>query len=169
MRLGYKMDTAFEEGFMTGKMKRSVNPVPDGYHTVTPYLTVPGLAKTIEFLKQAFGAETRGIMERPGGGIAHAEVKIGDSIIMMGEPDPKGPYPPMPCNLYMYVPDVDAVYAKAIQAGGKSLRQPTDEFYGDRSSGVEDPSGNFWWIGTHVEDVSMEELKKRMAAMGGQH
>jgi uncharacterized glyoxalase superfamily protein PhnB len=155
---------------MTGKMKRSVKPIPDGYHAVTPYLTVPGLAKTIEFLKQAFGAEVKEIMERPGGGVAHAEVKIGDSPIMMGEPDPNGPYAPRPCNLYLYVPDVDAVYARAIQAGGKSLREPKDEFYGDRGAGVEDPSGNYWWIGTHIEDVTPEELKKRMAAlMGGQH
>src|ERR1017187_8352394 len=103
---------AFKEGSMTGKMKRSVKPIPDGYHAVTPYLTVPGLAKTIEFLKQAFGAEVKEIMERPGGGVAHAEVKIGDSPIMMGEPDPKGPYAPRPCNLYLYVPDVDAVYER---------------------------------------------------------
>ena len=154
---------------MTGEMKRGVKPVPDGYHTVTPYLTVPGLAKTIEFLKQAFGAEVGDIMERPGGVIGHATVKIGDSMIMMGEPDPKGPYAPRPCNLYVYVPDVDAVYGRAIQAGGKSLREPTDEFYGDRGSGVEDPSGNYWWIGTHIEDVTREEIGRRLAAMGGQH
>jgi uncharacterized glyoxalase superfamily protein PhnB len=132
-------------------------------------LTVPGLAKTIEFLKQAFGAEVKEIMEKPGGVIGHAEVRIGDSPIMMGEPDPKGPYAPRPCNLYMYVPDVDAVYKRAIEAGGRSLRVPTDEFYGDRGAGVEDPSGNYWWIGTHIEDVSREELARRMAAMGGKH
>lgn len=154
---------------MTAKMQHTAKPVPDGYHSVTPYLTVPGLAKTIEFLKQAFGAETRGVMERPGGAIGHAEVKIGDSIVMMGEPDPNGPYAPRPCNLYMYVPDVDAVYARAMEAGAKSLREPTDEFYGDRSSGVEDPSGNYWWIATHVEDVSLEEIGRRLAAMGGKH
>jgi len=155
---------------MTAQPKRTVNPIPDGFHSVTPYITVPGLAKTIEFLKQAFGAEVKEIMERPGGVIGHAEVKIGDSPIMMGEPDPNGPYAPRPCNLYLYVPDVDAVYARAIAAGGKSLREPTDEFYGDRGAGVEDPSGNYWWLGTHIEDVSPEEIKKRMAAlMGGQH
>ena len=154
---------------MTGQAKRSVKPIPDGFHSVTPYLTAPGLAKTIEFLKQAFGAEVKEINES-GGAIRHAEVKIGDSPIMMGEPDPKGPYAPRPANLYLYVPDVDAVYARAIAAGGKSLREPKDEFYGDRGAGVEDPSGNYWWIGTHIEDVSPEELKRRMAAlMGGQH
>src|ERR1017187_5414557 len=100
---------AFKEGSMTGKMKRSAKPIPDGYHTVTPYLTVPGLAKTIEFLKQAFGAEVKGIMERPGGGIGHAEVKIGDSIIMMGEPDPIVPYAARTWNLSVYVADVHAV------------------------------------------------------------
>lgn len=155
---------------MTGQAKRKVNPIPEGFHSVTPYITVPGLAKTIEFLKQAFGAEVKGVNQRPDGGIAHAEVKIGDSPIMMGEPDPRGPYAPRPCNLYLYVPDVDAVYARAIAAGGKSLREPTDEFYGDRGAGVEDPSGNYWWIGTHIEDVSPEELERRMAAlMGGKH
>lgn len=155
---------------MTGQqMQRNVKPIPDGYHSVTPYITVPGLAKTIEFLKQAFGAEMMEVMERPGGAIAHAEAKIGDSMIMMGEPDPKGPYAPRPCNLYVYVPNVDEVYARAIQAGGKSLREPRDEFYGDRGAGVEDPSGNYWWIGTHIEDVSREELGRRMAAMAGQH
>jgi uncharacterized glyoxalase superfamily protein PhnB len=160
----------FKEATMTGQAKSTVKPVPEGYHTVTPYLTVPGLAKTIEFLKQTFGAEVRGdIMTRPDGAIAHAEVKLGDSIVMMGEPDPRGPYAPRPCNLYVYVPDVDAVYKRGIEAGGKSLREPTDEFYGDRSSGVEDPSGNYWWIGTHVEDVSTEEIGRRLAAMGGKH
>lgn len=154
---------------MTGQTKRSAKTIPEGYHTVTPYLTVPGLARTIGFLKQAFEAQVRGIMARPDGGIGHAEVTIGDSIVMMGEPDPKGPYAPRPCNLFMYVPDVDAVYARAIQAGGKSLRKPKDEFYGDRSGGVEDPSGNYWWIGTHIEDVSREEMERRMAALGGQH
>jgi PhnB protein len=154
---------------MTGQPKRSAKPIPDGYHTVTPYLTVPGLAKTIDFLKQAFDAEVRGIMERPGGVIGHAEVKIGDSIIMMGEPAPKGPYAPRPCNLYVYVPDVDAVYGRAIQAGGKSLGEPKDQFYGDRSGGVEDPSGNYWWIATHIEDVPEEEMTRRMAALGDQH
>ena len=154
---------------MTGQTKRSAKPIPDGYHTVTPYLTVPGLAKTIDFLKQAFDAEVRGIMERPGGVIGHAEVKIGDSIIMMGEPDPKGPYAARACNLYVYVADVDAVYGRAIGAGGKSLGEPKDQFYGDRSGGVEDPSGNYWWIATHIEDVSGEEIERRMAALGGQH
>ena len=156
---------------MTGQPKRAVKPVPEGYHTVTPFLTVPGLAKTIEFLKQAFGAEVRGVMNAPGGRIAHGEVKIGDSIVMMGEPMPNGPYPPRPANLYVYVPNVDEVYARAIQAGGKSLSEPKDQFYGDRGAGVEDPSGNQWWIGTHIEDVSTEELERRMAAMaaGGQH
>jgi uncharacterized glyoxalase superfamily protein PhnB len=88
---------------------------------------------------------------------------------MMGEPDPKGPYAPRPCNLYVYVKDVDATYRRAIEAGGKSLREPTNEFYGDRGCGVEDSSGNYWWIATHVEDVSPEEMQRRMAAMGGQH
>ena len=154
---------------MTAKPKKTVKPVPEGYHSITPYLTVPGLAKTIEFMKQAFGAEVRELMHGPGGSIMHGEVKIGDSIVMMGEPRPDSPYAARPCNLYLYVPNVDEVYARAIQAGGKSLREPTDEFYGDRSSGVEDPSGNYWWVGTHIEDVSMEEINRRFASMGQKH
>jgi PhnB protein len=152
----------------SGSRKRSVRPIPEGYHTVTNYLTVEGVGRLLEFLKQAFGAEQRGgIHTGPGGRIMHAEVKIGDTIVMMGEP--MGPWPARPCNLYMYVEDVDAVYRRAVESGGKSVREPTNEFYGDRDAGVEDPSGNNWWIATHVEDVSEEEMERRMAKMGGQH
>ena len=160
---------------MTAQPKRTVNPIPDGFHSVTPYITVPGLAKTIEFLKQAFGAEVKEIMERPGGVIGHAEVKIGDSPIMMGEPDPNGPYAPRPCNLYLYVPDVDAVYARAIAAGGKSLREPTDEFYGDRGAGYigtaraypeggyeTEPRSSF--VTPEVEEVLMGAMRRLLEA-----
>jgi uncharacterized glyoxalase superfamily protein PhnB len=104
-------------------------------------------------------------MARPDGGVMHAEVKVGDSKLMMGEP--MGDWKAKPCSLYLYVEDVDAVYQRAIQAGGTSVREPSDQFYGDRTGGVIDPSGNYWGIATHVEDVSHEEMAKRAAAMFG--
>ena len=137
----------------------SVKPIPEGYHTLTPFLMVKGAEKNIEFVKNAFGARERSIHKGPDGTIMHAELWIGDSVIMMSEETEK--YPAMPSALYMYVEDVDSVYNKAMRAGGTSLREPTDEFYGDRSSGIKDPAGNQWWIATHIEDVSPEEMKKR--------
>jgi PhnB protein len=141
----------------------AVKPIPDNYHTVTPYLVVPGVAKVIDFLKQTFDAKEVVRMAGPGGAVMHAEIKIGDSIVMMGEP--MGPQPPMPAQLYVYVKDVDATYKKALVAGGTSVREVTDQFYGDRNGTVKDPAGNHWGIATHKEDVSPEEMKKRMAAM----
>ena len=142
----------------------SVKPVPDGYHTVTPYLTVEGVARLIEFLKDAFGAVELYRMDRPDGTVGHAEVKIGDSPVMMGEAG--GQWKARQSNLYVYVPDVDAVYKRALEAGGKSQMEPADQFYGDRNAGIEDPSGNFWWIATHQEDVAPEELEQRAKAAG---
>ena len=150
---------------MTGAMKRSVQPIPEGFHTLTPYLVVEGIPKLIDFLKQAFGAQETFRLTRPDGGVMHAEVKIGDSKMMMGEP--MGEWKARPCALYLYVEDVDAVYQRAIQAGGTSVREPSDQFYGDRTGGVIDPSGNYWGIATHIEDVSHEEMEKRAAAMFG--
>jgi uncharacterized glyoxalase superfamily protein PhnB len=140
-----------------------VKPIPDGYHSVTPYLAVPGVARLIDFIKQAFGAE--GPLEkltREDGSVMHAEVRIGDSILMLGEP--AGQFPPMPSVLYLYVEDTDAAYQRALQAGATSVMEPADQFYGDRSAGVKDPSGNMWWIATHKEDVAPEELARRAAA-----
>ena len=151
---------------MTAATKRSVQPIPDDSHNVTPYLVVEGVPKLIDFLKQAFAAQELGRMARPDGGVMHAEVKIGDSKVMMGEP--MGEWTAKPCSLYLYVEDVDAVYQRAIQAGGTSVREPSDQFYGDRTGGVIDPCGNYWGIATHVEDVSHEEMAKRFAAMAGQ-
>ena len=150
---------------MTGAMKPSVKPIPEGAHTVTPYLVVEGIPKLLDFLKQAFGAQERFRMARPDGGVMHADVKIGDSTIMMGEA--MGEWKPKPCSLYLYVEDVDAVYQRAIDAGGTKVREPSNQFYGDRTGGVIDPSGNYWGIATHVEDVPPEEMKKRFAAMMG--
>jgi uncharacterized glyoxalase superfamily protein PhnB len=143
-------------------MANRVKPIPDGFHTVTPYLTVPGVARLIDFLKQAFDATEMHRHLRPDGTVQHAQVKIGDSMVMMGEP--QDPWKPVPAVIFLYVNDVDAAYQRAIQAGATSLREPADQFYGDRMGGVQDPSGNQWWVATHIEDVSPEELKRRAEA-----
>ena len=142
-------------------MTAAVKPIPEGYHTVTPYLIVDNCARLIEFLKQAFDAELRYSHASPDGAIQHAEVRIGDSFVMMGQASPE--HKAMPCMLYLYVEDVDGVYKQAVQAGGISVREPADQFYGDRSGGVKDEFDNQWWIGTHVEDVSPEEIARRAA------
>jgi uncharacterized glyoxalase superfamily protein PhnB len=141
----------------------AVKAVPDGYHTVTPYLTVRGAPNVIEFLKRAFGAElTHEPTKRPDGTIMHAEVKIGDSLVMIADESEMAKA--TTSSLYLYVPDVDSVYQRAIKAGGNTIMEPTDMFYGDRSGGVKDPSGNSWYIATHKEDVGPQELAKRAAA-----
>lgn len=138
------------------------NPVPDGYRTVTPFLVVNDGARMIEFLQAAFSAVVRHRMDAPDGTLAHAELKVGDSMIMMGQGSAE--WPSMPCMIYLYVPDCDAVYHNALAAGGESLEAPTNQFYGDRNARVKDPSGNQWCIGTHVEDVEPDEMTRRMAA-----
>jgi len=143
-------------------MSNQVKPIPEWYHTVTPYLTVHDLPKLMEFLKQAFHAQALFQSERPDGTIGHAEMRIGDSMVMIGQA--RDQWTPRPMSLYLYVNDADATYQSAVQAGGKSLSEPKNQFYGDRSGGVEDPCGNHWWIATHVEDVSEEEVSRRMAA-----
>lgn len=141
----------------------AAKPIPDGYHTVTPYLTVRSAEKVIEFLKQAFGAEmSEEIIKRPDGSIMHAQVKIGDSRIMIA--DESEMTKASSSTLYIYVPNVDSVYQRAIKAGGKSVMEPTDMFYGDRSGGVKDPAGNSWFVATHKEDVAPQELRKRAEA-----
>ena len=140
----------------------AVKAIPEGCHTVTPYLTVQGVPKLIDFLKQAFEAREIERVPGPDGTIGHAEVRIGDSVVMMGEA--RGELQPMPSAIYLYVNDADAVYKRALQAGATSMMEPADQFYGDRSAGVKDSSGNLWWIATHKEDVPPEELKKRAEA-----
>jgi uncharacterized glyoxalase superfamily protein PhnB len=137
----------------------AVKPIPDGYHTVTPYIVCDGADKVIEFVESAFGASVKECMRRPDGRVAHAEVRIGDSMVMLGDAPPGRP--PSPGMLYVYVPDTDTTYAKAIAAGGKSIMAPATQFYGDRNAGVTDPCGNQWWIGTHVEDVPPAEMERR--------
>ncbi len=141
----------------------AVKPSPDGYHSVTPILSVPGVGKLIDFLKQAFGAVEKERFTRPDGAIMHAAVRIGDSLIMMGEP--MGNSRPMPSCIYLYVNDADSLYKRALQAGAVSVSEPADQFYGDRNGSVKDPSGNVWWIATHKEDVPPEELKRRSEAL----
>ncbi len=142
----------------------AVNHKPQGARDVTPYLAVPRVAALIDFLKAAFDATEIDRAVRPDGGIMNATIEIGDSRLMMGDP---GDRPPETAMLYVYVRDCDAVYAKAIAAGATSLMTPINQFYGDRCAAVQDGSGNKWWIATHVEDVSAEESKRRMAERFG--
>ncbi len=137
----------------------AVKPIPEKYHTVTPYLTVHGVAKLLEFVKRAFDATELERVSGPGGAINHAEVRIGDSVVMMGEA--REPRKPKPTLLYLYVQDVDATYNRALEAGAACVVEVTNQFYGDRSGAVQDPCGNEWWIATHVEDVSKEEMARR--------
>ena len=141
----------------------AVKPIPDGYHSVTPYLIVQGVAKLIDFLKLAFEAKETERMLGPDGKIMHAQVRIGDSIVMMGEPT--GDFKPMPGSIYLYVNDTDAIYKRALEAGATSFMEPADQFYGDRNAGVKDPSGNIWFIATRKEDVPPEELTRRAEAL----
>jgi uncharacterized glyoxalase superfamily protein PhnB len=141
----------------------AVKPIPEGYHTVTPYLIVRGAAKTIDFAKKAFGADLAfEPLKRPDGAIMHAEIKIGNSHVMISEASDQ--HPPMQSMLHLYVPNVDSIYQRALAAGATSVMEPIDQFYGDRSGGVKDPSGVHWWIATHTEDVAPAELKKRAEA-----
>ena len=141
-------------------MASQVKPVPEGFHTVTPYIVVDGAEKVIRFMKEAFGAQpVFEPMMRPDGKVMHAEYKIGSSIVMISDASERAQA--TSTMLYLYVPNVDAVYQKALKAGGTSVMEPSDMFYGDRSGGVMDPAGNRWHIGTHIEDVSPAELKKR--------
>jgi len=137
-------------------------PIPEGYHTITPFLVVEDATKLLEFIRQAFNGETISMMKDPNGRVMHATARIGDSIIMAS--DVMDRFPAMPCMLYLYMKDVDSIYQQAVKAGGQSLREPTNEFYGDRSAGIKDPWGNQWWIATHVEDVDEEELERRAEA-----
>ena len=143
---------------------------PDGYHAITPYLIVKGGAKAIDFYKRAFGAQE--IMRMADGDrIGHAELKIGDSVIMLADETPTmGHKSPASLGgttvqLLLYVPDVDKAFDQAVSAGAKVERPVADQFYGDRTGGVVDPFGHTWYLATHKEDVSQDEMKRRMEAM----
>jgi PhnB protein len=142
----------------------AVKPIPEGYATYTPYYVVEGAAGFIDFLKAAFGATERMRMPMPGGKLGHAELTIGDSVVMLADANPPE-HAARQMNGMLYVEDVDAVYARAVAAGAKAVRPPANQFYGDRVGGLVDKWGNYWSVGTHVEDVSEEEMKRRMAKM----
>lgn len=140
----------------------AVKAVPEGYRTVTPYLIVNDADRLLQFVKTAFNAQVKQEHRLPDGTVMHADVLIGDSHVMMGQAS--GRWRPMTGSILLYVPDVDATYQAALRAGGKSIQDVTNQFYGDRSGGVEDPTGVTWWISTHVEDVPPEEMERRMKA-----
>jgi uncharacterized glyoxalase superfamily protein PhnB len=148
-------------------MNPKVKAIPDGFHTANVFLHVEDARKQIAFLEQAFGGQEIHRSAGPDGNIVHAEVRLGDSVVMIGQGS--GAWKPRPCTVYMYVEDVDAVYRRAVETGAKSLSEPKDQFYGDRNAGLEDGNGNWWWVATHVEDVSHEESERRFAAMGRKH
>ena len=141
----------------------SVNYKPTEYHTITPYLIVKGADKLISFLVDTFDAQQKMCMKDDDGSVRHAEIRIGDSLLMISEA--REEFPANDSMLHLYVPDVDATFARAIENGATSLREPKDEVYGDRSAGVRDALGNQWWMATHIEDVSPEEVENRYREM----
>lgn len=148
----------------------AVKPIPEGYHSVTPYLIVKGASRAIEFYKKAFGATEVMRFPGPNGTIAHAEIKIGDSVVMladegMGEYRSPEAIGGSPVSLMIYVPDVDKTFEQAKKNGAKETRPVQDQFYGDRSGHLVDPFGHVWTVSTHKEDVSAEEMQRRMSAM----
>jgi PhnB protein len=148
-----------------------VKPIPDGYHSVTPYLIIKGGADAIEFYKKAFGATELFRMEHEGK-VGHAEIKIGDSPIMLADESTEMGYKSpttlggTPISIMIYVDDVDTIFKQAIAAGGEQQKPVQDQFYGDRSGTLRDPFGHVWHVATHTEDVSPQEMEKRMAAGG---
>jgi len=148
-------------------MTKSTEPVPRGYHTVTHALVVDDAAKALEFYVKAFGAKERNRMPGPGGKIWHAELEVGDSVVMLSDEFPgsslKSPkvLGGTTASVWLYVPDVDAAFARAVKAGAKAVQPPQTMFWGDRFGSVSDPFGHAWSIATHVEDVPPEEMRKR--------
>jgi PhnB protein len=151
----------------------NVNPIPAGYHSVTPYLSIKGAAKAIDYYKEVFGATELFRMAGPDGKIGHAEIKIGNSPIMLADEYPEMEFVSpqtlggSPVGLMIYVDDVDTMFKQAIKAGGKEIKPLQDQFYGDRSGTLRDPFGHVWTVATHIEDVAPEELKRRAASAHG--
>jgi len=149
----------------------TVRPKPDGYHSVTPYLSIKGAAEAIEFYKRAFSATELFRLVAPSGDIGHAEIKIGNSAIMLADPCETGPFRSpqslggSSIGLHVYVEDVDALFAQAVGAGAKVVKPVQDQFYGDRTGTLEDPFGHVWFLATHKEDLTSEEIKKRAEAL----
>ena len=152
----------------------AVSPIPENYPRLMAYLSVDGASDAIDFYTKVFGLTERGRMPGPDGVIGHAELELAGSVLMLADTAAAEDFPSpkklgnTPVNLTLYVEDCDAVHKAALAAGAKELRAPQDQFYGDRSATVEDPWGHRWSIMTHIEDVSMEEMQKRMEAMGSQ-
>jgi PhnB protein len=152
-------------------------PIPDGYHTVTPYIPVDGAADAIEYYKRAFGAKERMRMNAPDGSIAHAEIEIGDSLVIVSDPFPQSTVKSprslggTSASIFLYVKDVDAVVKQAVEAGAEIVMQPQDQFWGDRFGTITDPFGHTWSVATHIEDVPPGEMAERakaaMTAMSG--
>lgn len=151
-------------------MARAVKPIPDGYRSITPYLSLKGAADAIEFYKKAFGATEEMRLAQPDGRVGHAELLIGDSRIMLADEFPEmdfrspAAFGGTPVHIHLYVPDVDATFSRAVAAGARVLRPVEDKFYGDRSGTLADPWGHVWHVATHVEDLSPEEIGRRAAA-----
>jgi len=152
-------------------MPSRVEPIPEGHRTVTPYLAIKNAAQALEFYKRAFGAIESYKLMMPDGRVGHAEIRLGDSLIMLsdGFPEFGGKAPDTlggsPVSLHLYVEDVDAFVTKALEAGAKERQPVMDQFYGDRSGQLEDPFGHLWWVATHKEDVSPDEMQKRVREM----
>jgi PhnB protein len=156
-------------------MPGNVKPIPEGHRTVTPYLAIKNAAGALDFYERAFGATVRYKLSMPDGRVGHAEIELGDSVIMLADEFPEygGKSPEAlggsPVSIHLYVPDVDAFFKRALAAGARERKRVEDQFYGDRSGQLEDPFGHLWWVATHKEDVAPEEMQKRVRAMfGGQ-
>jgi PhnB protein len=149
----------------------TVKPIPEGHRSITPYLCIDGADQAIDFYKKAFGATELFRMAQPDGRIGHAEIRIGDSRIMLADEYPdmdfRSPkhYGGSPIGIHLYVDDVDATVNRAIAAGAHLLKQVSDQFYGDRNGAVQDPYGHRWYVSTHIEDLSTEEIERRRAAL----
>ena len=152
-------------------MPTTVKPIPDGHRTVAPYLAIKNAASALEFYRKAFGAIETYTLIVPDGRVGHAEIRLGDSLIMLSDEFPEfgGKAPEAlggsPVSIHLYVDDVDAFFKKALAAGARELKPVADQFYGDRSGQLEDPFGHLWWVATHKEDVAPEELQKRVRAL----
>jgi PhnB protein len=155
-------------------MSKKVSPIPQGYHSVTPYLIVRNAAEAIRFYERAFGAKEHLRLASPDGKVGHAELKIGDSFVMLADEHPDyGAHSPetiggSSVSLLLYVQDVDALFAQALHAGATEVRPVKDQFYGDRAGTVQDPYGHKWSIATHIEDVPQAEVERRFRSMMGQ-